>query len=360
MILSEGLIHFFNKFEYSLFSIELTAEQKEQKYQHVEQRDFDDCGFKRHLNDYCTSCLLVDNTALAKKFIELALKVDDENMHTWCNKGVFKLAKDEYEDAKEAAFRVLELMAEDTAACRLRAKIDFAYWKAEAVRTEDARDECYEILRKCLPEAIHIKEMQEYLSYSLLKLLVRQLRSDDKRNKPNCWLEEKLSSARDQLFVLYNSTKYKADFWLWLSDLYSVHLNEELLNEMLRLLSQRIGLTDINRELCINKAMKQASCKERKMSARIAKNCLDCAYHCDDEPNSCDPALQLHWFQKAVDLSERWIEENNWTFMCSSTAVQALLNIWGIEFYAKNEELVQRRHHYFYGKRIGKQSNDTV
>ena len=347
---------FFNTFPYSLFSVELTDDQKTFRYKRVEQADTNDRGFKAHLNDYATSCLLKKDTIKAKDFIKTAIEVDGENMHTWCNKGVLDIEKGELGSAKEAAFKVLELMADDTAACRLRAKLDFAYWKAEVVRTEEARDECYENMKKYLPEASHMKGMYEYLSYYLVKIVVRQLRSVDKRNKPGGWFMEKLSLLEAQLAVLHDSSDYKIDAWLWLSEFFFTNIPDEFANKLLAGVSRSFDQLEITRESCLKKTIelnKRPSNKSRNLTPRMAKNCLDCAYHCDDEPKACNPELQLHWFQKAVDLSEKWIADNYWLFMCSSTAAQGLLHMWAIKFYEENEQLVKDQHWHLYKKKIG-------
>ena len=362
MILNAGLSEFFNKCPHSLFSVELTENAKERKYKRVEERDPDDRGFKRHLNDYAASCLLKGDVVMAEDFIKKAIKVDGENMHTWCSKGVLDIEKGELGSAKEAAFKVLELLADDTAACRLRAKLDFAYWNAESVRTEEARDECYQAMKNCLPEAIHIKEMQEYLSYSLLKILVRQLRSEDKHGKPNSWFKERLSLIVSQLIILYQSdvVEYRVDSWIWLTELHSVHVPQKaqkFFDDMLATFCRETGESNISRGACINKAFEmdeKSANSERKNTARIAKNCLECAYHCDDEPYVCNPELQLYWFQKAVDLSEKWIADNYWVIMCSSTAAQGLLHIWAIKFYEENEKLVNDQYWLLYKRKLGK------
>ena len=79
-ILLGGVSMFFNTFPYSLFSVELTDDQKTFRYKRVEQADTNDRGFKAHLNDYATSCLLKKDTIKAKDFIKTAIEVDGENM----------------------------------------------------------------------------------------------------------------------------------------------------------------------------------------------------------------------------------------------------------------------------------------
>ena len=357
MILSEGLSEFFNNFPYSPFSVKLTTNQKESKYIQVVETDTDDRGFKTHLNYFATSCLLKNDITKAEGFIRQAVQVDENSLHTWCNKGVLEIAKGDDDNAKKAAFKVLELMADDTAACQLLAKIDFAYRKAETLRTEKARENCCEIMTKSLQEASNTKEVLEYLSYNFVKILVRQLRSDDKRDKPNSWVKDKLSLIEEQLAVLYNSSDYEVDAWLWLSELHAANAHQELFNGMLQSFSSKVEQKNISREKCVNKAVeldRMSSNKQRKITPRIAKSCLDCAYHCDDEPKPSNPKEQLHWFQQAVDLSTEWMENNCWLFMCASTAAHSLLRIWAIKFYEDNEKLVNRQYLSFYKKKIGR------
>ena len=359
LILSQGLTFFFKNFSFSLFSVELTANQKESKYNQVVETDTDDRGFKTHLNDYATSCLLNNDTEKAEGFIRQAVQVDENSLHTWCNKGVLEIAKGDLGKAKKAAFKVLELMADDTAACRLLAEIDFEYWKAETLRTEEATENCSKVMRNCLPEASNTKEVMEYLSYSLVKILVRQLRSNYRRGKPDSWIKNKLSLIEEQLAVLYNSSDYQVDAWLWLSELHSSNINEELLNEMLQNCKRKSLEEDVSREFCVNKTVeldRKSSNTKRKLAPRIAKSCLHCAYHCDDESELSKPEEQLHWFGKAVELSERFITDNHWSYMCASNAAQGLLHIWAIEFYKENEELVNRQYAFFYKKKIGEYS----
>ena len=361
LILSDGLEKFFQSLRYSLFSVDLTRDQLDARYKRVEERHPEDRGFKRHLNYYATVCLLKENVNQGGKFVDNAIEIDSENIHTWCNKGFLEIKMEETEKAEEAAFKVLELIAAESTACSLRAKMDYGYWKAEIVRTEEARDECCEIMEGCLSDASNIPELQEYLSYSLLKILVRQLRSDDKSDKQTEWFVQKLSLAVNQLIVLYNSARieYKADAWLWLVEIQFTNLKaptDKILHEQLQTFCRETEEYEIGPDKCLQKALgysDKSKNYERKAAARIAKNCLHWAYYCDADSEAGVPRLELFWFDKAVEISEDWIRRNYWVFMCSSTAAQALLSIWALKFYEENMDVVKEYYQHLYRNRLG-------
>ena len=348
----DGLHQFYTKFQYSLFSVDLTKRQQEVRYKRIEDRDCKDRGYKRHCNEYAAACLLMDDLRQGQRFVDAAVANDSTNIHTWCNKGRLELKMKNVEEAKVAAFKILESMVTAPLVYRLKAKVDYGYWKAEALQSEEGRDECCEILKECLDEAGDLSEMQEYVGYTLLKILVRQLRSPDKYDKPRGWFVEKLSLVVDQLIVLYKSTnvEYQADAWIWLAELQFAKKSEEIPAETLNKFRYETHQDDIDIGSCLNKAIAldaKSSVCERKRGLRIGKNCLSCAYRCDNED------VSLYWFEKAVKISEKWMKKNYWVLMGSSTAAQGLFNIWAIHLYRRKEEFVNHSYADFYERTIG-------
>lgn len=296
---ADGLLNFFHQYPYSLFSIDLPDERLRTRYARMEDLLPEDRGFLLHVNYDALTCILYKEFNRAERLSDSAIKLDGEHPHTWCNRGVLAMKRDppRMKDAEKAAFKVLELIAEKPLLSKLKTKIDYAYYLAEVLRTEESRDRSCEIFEECAKEVTTHPKMPEYLSYVYAKILIRQIRSLDKYDKPQSWMVQKLEKVIEQLIILNRSSNEEDQAYmsLWLAELQSSKIHPISLCGPLRIFSSETGIVKTDLESCVHHAMNLDSKHqhERKIRARIARMCLDIAYHYAENLDDDDTRIIL-------------------------------------------------------------------
>lgn len=340
---------FFSDVPGSLFGEYLTEEQLKIWCQRIEPRR-NNRDHIRYLNLDAAMCLMYEDVVTAKDLVALAVAEDGDNLHTWCNKGVLALKQDplDMEEAERSALHILELITGKRATLLVvRAKIDFAYWLAETLRSEKDRDRSYRMFESCEEQARSYFELQNHYSYMYMITLLRQVRSLQRFGKPEEWFTRRLNAAVDQLVVLSRSNKeeYRIDTWTWLAELQCIRMKPEYIRAALKRFCAATHLERIDLRVCIDKVLQQVrnSSHGKKLPCRLGKICLDGAYRC-----LANMEERRYWLKMALKLSEEWIEDNYWVFMCASTSAQSLILIWAMEFYSFNQDLVRTEYSLFY------------
>lgn len=323
----------------------------------LESRYLELSTFGRKTNYDAAVALASNDLIKAKKFVEIAYQADRENIHMWCNKGVLLLKTECLESDRAnieyAAFKALDLLVETSGVPRLNAKIDHAYWLAEADRSEIAWNKGCQILSEILRDNPDMKdERREYASYLYLKVLVRYIRSEFRYDKQEDWLLGKSAIAAEQLILLSKSAngEYRGLMWLWLAELQCT--SRSIFTPWIETFCRETEFQTIDQESCINKAyeLMDSVKSDTKFKLRIAKICLSCGW------STSEPTDRIHWFNKCLQLCDNWRGVNHWSFMYASNSVHALIQIWAVEFYKEHPKLVDeiymRNHNQEFSKYI--------
>lgn len=350
------MMEFFDTFEFSLFAYELRPDREKIVHGRVEyHRPVNDPGAKRNVNLDAATCLLMNDTAKAKELIDRAIEIVPDDVHTWCNKGKYALLmgdqdRENHREAKNAAFQVIDLLTSKTNLPRIKAKIEYAYFIAEANRGVKDREESIRIFQECMMDLEPYTErtmvsLKAYCSYHYAKTLVRTLKSDDRYNKSSESIRDMLHYAFDQIALLdewakaTDSEEYTADMWLWLAEVQFLHLGGDSQKKEVEEFKQRTGYENIEPETCLEKATEIAENNEERVEGKIrvhiARNVLKLAY------DNYDKERRLYFLNKAQQDCEWWIENYYWTFESANTSAQALWQQWCTEIYFECNDLVK-------------------
>lgn len=185
-----------------------------------------------------------------------------------------------HQEAKEAALRVLDLLTDKTCMLRLKAKIDYAYFRVEAKRDEATRLESWTIFCECLEELKPYQEtdvvaLKAYCSNHYAKTLVRALKSDDRYKRPVRENRDILHNALNQIILLdkwsrvTQNPEYTADMWLWLSEFQYLNVPGDFLEPALEEFKQRTGYQNIRHFECLRRAAEIAEQNGDKVEGKL-------------------------------------------------------------------------------------------
>ena len=357
-LIEQDLEQFFKKSRYSLLNVQddLSPERLNYLYGLIENRTVEELGYKRNINYDAAKCMMYGDFEKAHELILAALQVDPFCIHALCNKGTYLLQQGgNISDVETVALEMLKQYHDESGKQRLYAKVDYAYWLAEVVRSEGAREQSCGIFEECIEKAAACADgeaLKAYCSYFYVKILVRMVR--EKNTTYNQIRFQVLVEKIGEQFVVLAKADRKAyggDLWLWIAELQTPrilkrcpHAVGDVLKTLVSKCSVDLGRTNFKPETCLNAAyvMRHEFAYDRKLVMRIGKLCLDMAYQ---EQNV---GIRVHWFEKARDLSEECSQASeDWYFMCASTSSQAYLNLWAIKFYNDNKEAVKRQYIHF-------------
>jgi len=200
---------------------------------------------------------------------------------------------------------------------------------------------------------MHTKpDIWEFCAYLYLKILVRDIKCDDSHTKDEEWFRRRVLDAVEQLLILNQSDNNdcKGHMWLWLAELQLVKiLPDPLLQEALEIFSREANLEKLDIESCLNTAKDlKSKTEDKKFLPRLAKDYLSYSYKFTDDKTK---KKKKHWLQRALQISEEWIQKHGMQIMCASTSVQALIHIWSMEYYSVNRQHVESKFYDFWNRK---------
>ena len=243
------------------------------------------------------------------------------------------------------AKKVLDLLADDKS--RITTKIDYAYWIAEAERSEDARNTSCGIFEACLLESRNCSEsddLRALCAHFYVKILIRMMRDDKDKKRRKSWYEQMILTVVHLFLILANADRklYLGDLWLWIAELQCHFIRNNAADQLdhgLALLQQNKPQLFVNLEPenCLQQAIRQRDNYDYdiKFLMRIAKNCTEVAFHTKDRKQ------RRFWYSEAYKLSEECEGHNDNTFlMCLTTSIKARIAVWAMDYYAKSKNKV--------------------
>lgn len=304
------------------------------------------------------ACIVKGDIVKARDLVALAEEIAPTDIHTHCNKGKLSLLSDD-DNAREAAFQMLDLYTEIGSVPRIRFMIDHAYFMAEAGRSEQDLQKSGEIFDECLLEIPSCSEPEltrAHCIFMALKTKVRRLKKvrsyDDSWTN---WGQGTLHQVMDYLAELSffsieeTSASYKAYMWLWLAEIQFLTLppqGQEQLATELDEFRARTNLERTSEEDCLKRAKEIALDNEGitdcKITTRIAKLCLEKAFRVFFDGTTATSEVRLYWLRRSLDDSKWWMETYYDSFMCLSNVAQALRQIWATIVYQDHSGLVRR------------------
>ena len=318
-------------------------------YKHIEPILSSDPAFVCHANMGAAACIEKGDFEKARALIEAALAVDSRSIHTYVNIGRLHVKLQPYvrstsSDLEQIAQMLLELQSNPEA--QLLAKMECAYWLAEASRSEEDRFKCCQLMKECISEMKTIREgtdIENLCRTLYMKVLIRWVRSAEsslhRYDKEN--LGDKINMAIDQLIHLSESDSegfYCREMLIWLAEIQKSKI-EKFLQPYLCEGLERFRLqtnmsTDI--EHCLNQAMgfSEKYPTDYKFKARLGFNCLEVAYR------QSDLSERRKWLEQAISYCTKDLPGEDWIFMNSSTIAAASTNLWAISYYTRHKHEV--------------------
>ena len=325
-------------------------------YNHIEPRLSADPAFVCHANMGAAACIEKGDFEKARTLIEAALAVDPKSVHTYVNISRLHLKLQPYgvstsPDIEQIAQVLLELKSNPEA--QLLAKMECAYWLAEASRSEEDRFKCCQLMKECIGEMKSIREgtdTQNLCRTLYMKVLIRWVRSAESSlhqyNKTE--LGDKISAAIDQLIHLSESDPekfYCREMLIWLAEIQKSKIEKFLQPYLIEGLEQFRLQTNMSTDIeqCLNQAMgfSEKYPKDYKFKARLGFNSLEVAYR------QSDLSERHKWLEQAISYCTDDMPGEDWIFMNSSTIAAANTNLWAISYYTchkdKVDELVREK-----------------
>ena len=362
LLSSKGAESFFLEMDYNLFHIECGKEFIETRYKVLENRKDSELGYVRNMNYDTAICIIQgDLEQAARRITELTRsEIYDDHVHTICNQGLLMIRREsDPETALDLAQKAIALLVKDKS--RIISKIDYAYWIAEAERSEDARNTSCGIFEACLLESLNCLELDELralCAYFYVKILIRMIRDDKDRNCHKSWYEQMIFTVVHLFLILANADQklYLGDLWLWIAELQCHFVRNNAayqLNLGLARLQQNEPQLFVNLEPenCLQQAIALRANYDYdiKFLMRIAKNCTEVAFH------SKDRKQRRFWYWKAYKLSEECEGHNDNTFlMCLTTSIKARIAVWVMDYYARSKNKVLSCYRFRTGESLRK------
>ena len=174
--------------------------------------------------------LIIGKTEGLLERISADLDLVPDHIHSWCNKAMYHVLKEEREESIEALEKVMELQKQPLPYAW--SKMSYSYWMAERDRSDHAREKAYDMFQRVIDESKNIeeegwKELYFDTVVNFLKVSVRHLK--DKQNDQE-WETKMVKKIVDLLIQMLESSDPNREetVWLWLSEIYSSRYNMRL------------------------------------------------------------------------------------------------------------------------------------
>ncbi|KAF6018744.1 hypothetical protein EB796_022943 [Bugula neritina] len=309
---------------------------------HIRRMVFEE-KYSEHGN-YGAATVLLQNGDLDEAWncINIALKIDPNSVHAWCNKGVYylKSSPPQENEARLARDKMEEFLQQEEA--RKTAAIEYAYWQYHTIRTAQAKEEALKLFDRLLSN----ESTEPVIKHHYLYMKVEFQRSV-------------LRKVFQQALVLLktNSPDYEVAVWHNLAFL----LTEKSCCDLIRhgFDEERFAIdvhriSEIDRMFCVDKIiniLKQHPTlmdPRNQLFATIAK-----AYH--KKARETDNYIE-RWelLEKALEYGEKYLEAKDKS-PCFGSQVSSdiLLQMWAMKYSEAEPEKAWSAYREIFGNQGG-------
>ena len=219
--LKRELETYFITWEYSFYSL------RKERIKHVDFRKFEDDMYCDEANISAAAILLrKENQLNPLQFIDHCLEKDPNNIHAWCNKGMYHLSQRpaDIDNAKEAKDKMEELLKKEET--KIAAIVEAAYWLYVMDGLAEQKEKAVEMFDSVL----RVVDTPVYPQhYAYIKVLTSEARTHRQEEDT---IKEVLQKLAQQLTIFSQSTEEKDEFSMWscLADVLLVRYCRILIN----------------------------------------------------------------------------------------------------------------------------------